>query len=243
MFSDQFQTKPDEKGQYFIDRDPVLFHYIIKYLRNPSNGPDWSKLKKKDLLLDFNDEIEYYQIHSLREMIALRLKPLEIIEFASNYNIYESTRDKKGTVIISRPMDNEETKGILFSKCSRWRIKLLTTCAAEMKVGVISSDQFNAETTSWDNGWYVCNNGRLWSGMEEGELEPWGNDGEWGKKGDVIDFEYKNATLSVSVNGKGYGFVYTDLPESLLVGVELCDYGDENRKRKGEIKFTFTKLA
>jgi hypothetical protein len=113
MFSDQFQTKPDEKGQYFIDRDPVLFHYIIKYLRNVSIDPDWCKLNKENLLEEFKDEIEFYQIHSLRDKIELRLKPLEILEYSHLFDI--EFRGRR-TALVSRPVDGKGTGGILIGR-------------------------------------------------------------------------------------------------------------------------------
>ena len=33
MFSGRFDTKPDEDGIYFIDRDGTHFRYILNYLR------------------------------------------------------------------------------------------------------------------------------------------------------------------------------------------------------------------
>ena len=33
MFSRRFDTKPDEDGIYFIDRDGTHFRYILNYLR------------------------------------------------------------------------------------------------------------------------------------------------------------------------------------------------------------------
>jgi hypothetical protein len=69
MFSDQFNTQPDRDGQYFIDRNPTLFPYIISYLRNPTMEPNLKKLERDDLMREFVDEIEFYQINGLREII------------------------------------------------------------------------------------------------------------------------------------------------------------------------------
>jgi hypothetical protein len=185
MFSDQFQTKPDEKGQYFIDRDPVLFHYIIKYLRNVSIDPDWCKLNKENLLEEFKDEIEFYQIHSLRDKIELRLKPLEILEYSHLFDI--EFRGRR-TALVSRPVDGKGTGGILIAKCMRWTIRLLTYCAA-MRIGVVHDrENFDRSPRVSCSGKYVCNGGDEY--RYEEDTECWYRDftGDQWEKGDVIEF-------------------------------------------------------
>jgi hypothetical protein len=196
MFSDQFQTKPDEKGQYFIDRDPSLFKYIINYLRSSFNEPDWYKLYNKGLLEKFEDEVEYYQIHSLRDKIAseivLRSHPLEILVCSPFFKV--EWPDPGRSVMITRPVDRWGTRGILFEKCMKWRFKLLTHCGS-IQIGMIAPRKFNVDTTSSGNGWYVGNDGFLYSVDR--------NAGQWSTIGwdigDVVDFEYKNGTLSVGI--------------------------------------------
>lgn len=68
MFSEQFNTKPDEDGEYFIDRDPKLFPYILNYLRN-STEPEWDLLIEKHLFNRFQEEIDFYQIKSLKRSL------------------------------------------------------------------------------------------------------------------------------------------------------------------------------
>lgn len=48
MFSEQFNTQPDEDGEHFIDRNPTMFPYILDYLRN-STLPDLDQLCEKGL--------------------------------------------------------------------------------------------------------------------------------------------------------------------------------------------------
>jgi hypothetical protein len=47
--------------------------------------------------------------------------------------------------------------------------------------------------------------------------------------------------LSVAVNGRSSGFIHTDLPESMFIGIELFDNTDG--EEECDIKFEITKLA
>jgi hypothetical protein len=70
MYSEEFNTKPGKDGHYFIDRSPMMFPYIINYLGNPTMPPNIRKIQKEDLMSEYEDEIEFYQIGSLREVIT-----------------------------------------------------------------------------------------------------------------------------------------------------------------------------
>lgn len=62
LFSEQFAQKPDEKGEYFIDRNPWAFSLILEYFRtNILNMSHLTPQEKSTLEL----EIDFYQIPSL----------------------------------------------------------------------------------------------------------------------------------------------------------------------------------
>jgi hypothetical protein len=57
MFGGQFNTKPDEDGSYFIDRDGELFRHIMHVLRN---GPIIAKNLPSSRESRINIELEYF---------------------------------------------------------------------------------------------------------------------------------------------------------------------------------------
>jgi hypothetical protein len=65
MFSEQFNTKPDKNGEYFIDRNPKHFHLILDYLRNPTKEVNLRELTTVQEE-EFYDEVDFYSIESLK---------------------------------------------------------------------------------------------------------------------------------------------------------------------------------
>jgi hypothetical protein len=80
----QFNTKPDKEGHYFIDRNPTMFPYIISYLRDPKNVPNFKRIEKEDIMKELADEVEFYQIQSLRALMEKeRGGSSQTVEFVS----------------------------------------------------------------------------------------------------------------------------------------------------------------
>ena len=67
MFSGRFDTKPNEDGSYFIDRDGTHFRYILNYLRTGQLVVPEDKVVRRELLT----EAEFYQV----EGIIKEMKP------------------------------------------------------------------------------------------------------------------------------------------------------------------------
>jgi hypothetical protein len=221
MFSEQFNTKPDKNGHYFIDRTPLMFHYILNYLRNPSIPLNFKNIEKENLMEEFEDEIEFYHIQSLMKIkgdiidqIRLRLGVLHISQ-----NI-EKTELQKGVNTYTKRVGNPEWRGIMLKTCKKWRITLLADTV--IMIGVAdSSVTFNPEITSYNkNGWYVYGqNGGLFSQVGIRDLH-WGCV-PFNHRGDVIDCVFQDGNFGITINGKDYGFAYIGLSDSLCPAIEL----------------------
>ena len=71
MFSGRFDTKPNEDGSYFIDRDGTHFRYILNYLRTGQLVVPEDKIVRKELLT----EAEFYQVEGI--INELRARPFK----------------------------------------------------------------------------------------------------------------------------------------------------------------------
>jgi hypothetical protein len=260
MFSEQFQTKPDEKGQYFIDRDPALFKYIIRYLRNRTVDPNWKKLVLQDRLTEMLDEIEYYQIRSLRPLIELALPKVDISRMTAEH-VEVQILGAMATVKI--PTDQETWVTVQFKACTRWRIKILhlpesdhnmeardsSTVASDEEtnqpretilIGVCEPSTFKRDVTNDRNNgaFYVNNIGGRTSDAYDNQ--------KWGipefKMGDVIDFECGEGKLNIAINGKHFGTAYTKIPKSCTPAIELQSYVIPNASEKYMPYIEFIKL-
>ena len=75
MFSGRFDTKPDEDGTYFIDRDGTHFRYVLNYLRTGELVVPDDKIIRHELLI----EAKFYQVEGMIK--ALTQKPVRKTAF------------------------------------------------------------------------------------------------------------------------------------------------------------------
>ena len=61
MFSSRFDTKPNEDGSYFIDRDGTHFRYILNYLRTGELIVPNDEIIRRELLA----EAKFYQVEEM----------------------------------------------------------------------------------------------------------------------------------------------------------------------------------
>ena len=76
-FSSRYAMKASVDGSYFIDRDGELFKYILKYLRTGKLilPKTWSK----EEIYSFYQEIKYFAISSLLNVVPFKLLDSEIL--------------------------------------------------------------------------------------------------------------------------------------------------------------------
>ena len=65
MFSGRFDSKPDEDGSYFIDRDGTHFRYILNYLRTGELVVPDDKTVRHELLI----EAKFYQVEGIIDVL------------------------------------------------------------------------------------------------------------------------------------------------------------------------------
>jgi len=63
MFSERFNTQPDDDGFFFIDRDYKFFSLILNHMRGVDISEPLRDLSKKDRAM-LLQEVEFYQISS-----------------------------------------------------------------------------------------------------------------------------------------------------------------------------------
>ena len=69
MFSGRFDTKANEDGSYFIDRDGTHFRYILNYLRTGQLVVPEDNTVRRELLT----EAEFYQVQGIIDELKARL--------------------------------------------------------------------------------------------------------------------------------------------------------------------------
>eukprot|EP01006_Ploeotia_vitrea_P019802 TRINITY_DN52047_c0_g1_i1.p1 TRINITY_DN52047_c0_g1~~TRINITY_DN52047_c0_g1_i1.p1 ORF type:complete len:378 (-),score=36.03 TRINITY_DN52047_c0_g1_i1:198-1331(-) len=67
------QWKPDTNGEYFIDRNPATFSYILDYLRSGTFDIDHLSRGDKNQLWS---DVDFFQLHSLLNPPAIRFQPV-----------------------------------------------------------------------------------------------------------------------------------------------------------------------
>lgn len=126
MFNNQDSILKDSKGKYFIDRDGVLFRYILDYLRNkklvlPENFQETQRLAM---------EADYYQLPSL--VSSLRVSS----------SIPDSGKNHQNEVASGSPCrtNNINPHPILSAKISSTSTNSATTptrpCATDLTAGI-----------------------------------------------------------------------------------------------------------
>jgi DNA-binding beta-propeller fold protein YncE len=89
MFGGNFNMKPDEDGEYFIDREGDLFHIILKHLRGYDIDEVTSKLSEIDKSR-LAVEAEFYGITSMIKYLQRRPRKLHV-KFTSKFGSNDSS--------------------------------------------------------------------------------------------------------------------------------------------------------
>jgi len=215
MFSGKFSMKPNENGEYFIDRDPTYFGHILNYLRKGTI--DMGKFEQNQLI-DLKEEIEYYQIESLSGIFE---EQSSSVTFMPHYHgsTIQLSNDNKCALYTGRGWKG----AALATQSSIFSVKLITNGSAFM-IGM-APKSINLEKYNYSsNGWYLYSfDGTLHSLNEyTRRYSPSCSD-----SGTVIGVEWfkEKGELHFSINGKSYGLAFTGVFGDLYPAFDFYSEG------------------
>jgi hypothetical protein len=213
MFSEEFNTQPDEDGEYFIDRNPEHFHLILDYLRNPTKQVNLTEMTKKQLE-DFYYEVDFYSIHSLKKIEII--PKIDILAIGKELT---SQRLSDSKFRITKSGVNGWNANVIFTPCKKWKVTMIQSCSAVM-CGVVDQNVVNLNGTNFNsNGYFVYNaNGAKYSFNGQSN-SPYGQLFSGNTHHCVLTFD--NGTLSTNINNTSYGNAYTGLNLNLVPSFDI----------------------
>jgi len=248
MFSGRHCQKPNQDGNYFIDRDPRFFPFILNWLRDPTlSYLEYSEMKTTTLLRILKESL-FYQIHKLNEELMFHYSKRARREWThpwlhlSDNDLIITRRELGGDAwcfaIIGDP---------LLSGVHYWEVLIHHTTRQTM-MGVMPPYPRKVHNTYIgkipDGRGYHCN-GHLYQNNTCHGFGPTYTNGD--RVGTLLDLEKRNIrwfingeqtqTVSVAPNPKGYIFAITLFSPKDCVEIlpnADCFPGGEIEERRGE---------
>ena len=120
MFSGRFDTKPNEDGSYFIDRDGTHFRYILNYLRTGQLIVPKDEIIREELLA----EAEFYQVEGIIETLR------RVSCFKDSVILSSDQRESLVNWLKeSRTINNNSLTKLLYSaSCDGWAASKFHSC-------------------------------------------------------------------------------------------------------------------
>jgi hypothetical protein len=213
MFSEEFNTQPDEDGEYFIDRNPEHFHLILDYLRNPTKQVNLSEMTKKQVE-DFYYEVDFYSIHSLMKIEII--PKFDILAIGKDLNSQKLSDSK---FRITKSGVNGWNANVIFTPCKKWKITMIQSCNAVM-CGVVDQNAVNINGSNYNTtGYFVYGaNGTKYSCSGQ-------NNSSYGQlfngNSQTCIFTFENGNLSAVINNTSYGNAYSNLNLNLVPSFDV----------------------
>jgi hypothetical protein len=208
-------------GAYFIDRDPLVFSFVLKYLRGqPFKLTDLSSLERRAL----KDDARFYNLPGLVSWLEER--ELKDPRFVLGPNCGVSNDGKRVTKCgggaawnATAIADKEVTKGK-----HKWGITIVSTAHSHIMIGVCKNNIDRSAVYNYSiNGWYFYADGSsLFSGPPTSKSGAnYGSTGTLGP-GAIVEviLDMENKTIGYSVNGTSLGIAYRDIPTD--IPLRLC---------------------
>eukprot|EP01118_Nematostelium_gracile_P010358 TRINITY_DN3559_c1_g1_i2.p1 TRINITY_DN3559_c1_g1~~TRINITY_DN3559_c1_g1_i2.p1 ORF type:complete len:319 (-),score=66.20 TRINITY_DN3559_c1_g1_i2:3-959(-) len=210
------QWKPNEYGEYFVDRSPKYFQRIIDFMRSGELiFDDLSGKEKKEIKI----ELDYYQIP---------------IPESLKYEKWHWDPQKKGKYItltenntIATCLKKDKINPVVIGNKSvdRFRIKILSHKNCEefqSFVGLVPTRDIDLEDCP-EKYWAIGLD--KFTLMKDGDYIT--SDLKYERKvGDEIEFYHnqEEGTITLYINKEGKGIVFSDVP----IGVELYPFFEGN---------------
>ncbi|KAG2378550.1 hypothetical protein C9374_008189 [Naegleria lovaniensis] len=228
-FSNHFAPTPEEDDNaFFIDRPSSQFGLILDHLRGLNIEKKIALLSEKKLM-EFVEEVVYYQVTSIYSLLPPKGKrmlkhdfnvvwdnmgPLVDIQFDPNYcssNLQLSNGNKRVKKVGSV---GSNAMVIGTDMVEEYSVKLIANCHNYVLIGFAPRhSNINATSLNYSdtNGYYIATyDGNLYSTSKYDEKYAQ----EQVKDGSMITCILKDNIISFKVNGKEYGKAY-DVPSNV----------------------------
>ena len=236
-FNDHFNPTPEEDGAFFIDRPSKHFELILNYLRG-IDVTQWILLLDECDLCDFIEEVVYYQITPLYDMLprtGMHLLQTKYNITCASLIVYSNAFDMdycSSRLVVSQFGKRVKKQGrnnwnscVLGEEGNRFKVKLITLKDGGLMIG-FAPRTINLKRSNTDIGYYLnIYIGTLHS--KTNECSPYTNTKI--VQGSVVEGRLDNGNISFHVNGEDMGIAFSNVPlePKLYPAFDVCMKGTE----------------